>query len=43
MLRIVFDNECIYNICLYDDMIIREEVEKIEDLEGRPCLYYDVY
>ncbi len=43
MLRIVFDNECIYNIRLYDDMIIREEVEKIEDLEGRPCLYYDVY
>ena len=43
MLRIVIDNECIYNIRLYDDMIIREEVEKIEDLEGRPCLYYDVY
>ena len=42
MLRIVFDDNCVYEIILYDDMIVREEVDKIEDLEGRPCLYYDV-
>lgn len=43
MLRIFFDNDCVYEIILYDDMIIKEEVGKIEDLEGRPCLYYDVF
>ena len=41
MLKIIFDN-CIYKITLYDDMIVREEVDKIEDLEGKECLYYEL-
>lgn len=41
MLRIIFDN-CTYEIVLYSYMIIREEVDRIEDLEGRDCLYYEL-
>ena len=41
MLKIVFE-DCEYIIALYDSMIIREEVDKIEDLEERSCLYYVV-
>lgn len=41
MLKIVFDN-CTYEIVLYDCMIVREEVNRIEDLEGRDCLYYEL-
>lgn len=43
MLQIVFDDECVYEILLYEEMIPREEVNKIEDLEGRECLYYDIF
>ncbi len=41
MLVIVFP-KCEYTIALYDSMIIREEVDKIEDLMGTECLYYEV-
>ena len=41
MLRIVFD-DCEYTIVLYDDMIIREEIDKIEDLMEKDCLYYEI-
>ena len=43
MLVIVFDDETVYEIPLYADMIVREEVDKIEDLEERPCKYYDIF
>lgn len=42
MLKIVFEH-CTYQILLYDDMIIKEEVARIEDLEDKSCLYYEVY
>lgn len=41
MLVIIFP-DCEYNITLYDDMIIKEEVNKIENLMGTECLYYEV-
>jgi hypothetical protein len=41
MLVIIFP-DCEYNIALYDDMIIKEEVDKIENLMGTKCLYYEV-
>lgn len=41
MLVIVFSN-CEYTIALYDSTEIHEEVNRIEDLMGTDCLYYEV-